>query len=184
MNEANALLNDPVVALHALAATVVLALGPVQILRRRRDAAHRSLGRSWVAAMVVVCTSSFWVGERFSWLHALSAWTLVSVGLGVVSAVRGNIPAHRANMIGSYLGTLAAFVFASLAPGRAIPGLAAEDPLTLGGLALLAALTAAALYLTFRPRPRPEARTTRPPVRRRPRPSAARPGPSAGRASS
>src|SRR5690625_729096 len=51
----------PVVTLHAVAATYVLLLGPLQILRRRRDLAHRIVGLSWLMAMVTVCLSSFWI---------------------------------------------------------------------------------------------------------------------------
>lgn len=43
----------PVITLHAVSALVVLLLGPFQILRRRRDRAHRILGGVWAAAMVV-----------------------------------------------------------------------------------------------------------------------------------
>src|SRR5699024_8573572 len=42
----------PVITLHAIAATYVLLLGPLQILRRRRDLAHRIVGLSWLVAMI------------------------------------------------------------------------------------------------------------------------------------
>src|SRR5690625_1362412 len=60
----------PVVTLHAVAATYVLLLGPLQILRRRRDLAHRIVGLSWLMAMVTVCLSSFWIApDGFSEEH-------------------------------------------------------------------------------------------------------------------
>ena len=101
-------------ASHVIAALFVLAIGPVQILRRRRDRIHRTMGHLWVAAMYYVCFSSFWIVSdgHFSWLHGLSAFTIVTVTLGLISAVRRNIPAHRGNMIGSYIGIAVAFGFA------------------------------------------------------------------------
>ena len=43
----------PVITLHAVAALTAVLLGPVQILRRRRDRAHRVIGAVWVSAIVV-----------------------------------------------------------------------------------------------------------------------------------
>jgi uncharacterized membrane protein len=117
-------------ASHVIAALFVLATGPVQILRRRRDRIHRTMGHLWVAAMYYVCFSSFWIVSdgHFSWLHGLSAFTIVTVTLGLISAMRRNIPAHRGNMIGSYIGIAVAFGFAVAAPGRAIPRLLGRGP--------------------------------------------------------
>lgn len=127
----------PFIAFHAVAAFFVLVLGPVQILRRRRDRVHRVLGVSWVAAMVVVCVSSFWINAgSFSWLHGLSIWTLLSIVLALIGIRRGNVGLHRGFMVGSYLGTLAAFAFAVLVPTRAIPRLLASEPVVAWGTAL------------------------------------------------
>lgn len=120
----------PVITLHALAASYVLLLGPLQILRRRRDLAHRLVGGSWVAAMLTVCISSFWIApDGFSWLHGLSIWTLVCMVAAIVGIHAGSVPVHRGFMVGSYLGTLAAFAFAALVPVRLIPQLLRSDPL-------------------------------------------------------
>ena len=78
-----------IIVLHALAASLVLALGPVQILRRRRDRAHRILGRTCYAAMLVTCFSSFGIHPHgFSWLHGLALFTIVTSSLGVLAVVR------------------------------------------------------------------------------------------------
>lgn len=120
----------PVIILHAVAATYVLLLGPLQILRRRRDLAHRVVGLSWLAAMVTVCISSFWIApDGFSWLHGLSIWTLVCMVAAIAGIRSGNVPVHRGFMVGSYLGTLAAFSFAALVPARLIPQLLRSQPL-------------------------------------------------------
>lgn len=127
---------------HVVAALFALAIGPIQILRRRRDRVHRTMGYLWVAAMYYVCFSSFWIvtAGHFTWLHGLSAFTIITVTLGLVSAIRRNIKAHLGNMIGSYIGIAVAFVFAVAVPGRAIPRLLAEDPATalyVGALVML-----------------------------------------------
>ncbi|WP_149956613.1 DUF2306 domain-containing protein [Zafaria cholistanensis] len=140
------------IATHALAAGYVLVLGPVNIFRRKRDRAHRIIGYSWIAVMYYVCISSFWIrdGGGFTWLHGLSAFTLLSVTLGLVSAIRHRIESHRGNMIGAYLGTVTAFAFAVLVPGRRIPQLLSQEPATLAFAAALVLASSAALVLTAR----------------------------------
>lgn len=147
---------SPLIAAHAIAALYVLVLGPLNILRRRRDRTHRIIGYTWVGSMYFVCISSFWIvpDGHFSWLHGLSAFTLISVTLGLISAIRRNIVAHRANMIGSYIGLAVAFAFAVTAPGRAIPRVLAEDPATAVVVSAIVLLTAGGLYVAVRPRRR------------------------------
>lgn len=120
----------PVVALHAVAALTAVLLGPVQILRRRRDRAHRVLGTVWVSAIVTTCVSSFWIAPGgFSWLHGLAIWTLACMVAAIVGIRRGSVEMHRGFMIGSYLGTLVAFAFAAVVPVRLIPQLLRHEPL-------------------------------------------------------
>ncbi len=141
--------------LHATLASFVLTLGPLQILRRRRDAAHRLVGRVWVGAMVGTCASSFAIHPHgFNWLHGLAVFTLASVTAGIVAISRGNILAHRRNMSGSYLGTLVAFGFAALSPNRAIMHVALTDaPSLLLAVTLILATSAAIVSIALRPRP-------------------------------
>lgn len=154
----------PVIAVHAVAALYVLLLGPLQILRRRRDLAHRILGTSWVAAMLVACISSFWIIEHgFSWLHGLSVWTLVCMVAAIAGIRFGNVGVHRGFMVGSYLGTLTAFAFAALVPSRLIPQLLRSEPLVAGTTvlavgAVIAVFTTAVLRTAARPRVDPRGR--------------------------
>lgn len=158
MDSWNALL-----ASHVIAALFVLAIGPLQILRRRRDRIHRSMGYLWVAAMYYVCVSSFWIVTEghFTWLHGLSAFTLVTVTLGLVSAIRGNIRSHLANMVGSYAGIAVAFVFAVAVPGRAIPRLLADDTSTAVYVAALIVLSVAVIFASLKIGGRSGTRATR-----------------------
>ena len=139
----------PIIVVHALSALFVLLLGPFQILRRRRDRAHRVLGVAWVSAMVVVCASSFGIHDgRFSWLHALATWTLLCMVFAIAGIRRRNVPVHRGFMIGSYIGTLAAFAFAALIPARLIPRLLAEEPVIAIGTVLGVLLIVLTFHLT------------------------------------
>jgi uncharacterized membrane protein len=144
---------NPLLVTHVIAALSALLIAPINLVRRRRDRTHRRLGYAWVAAMYYVCLSSFGIvtDGRYSWLHGLSALTLVTVSLGVHAARRRNIPGHVANMAGSYLGLLIAFFFAAFVPSRHIPQLLASDPATAVVVALLVVTAVTALYLTVRP---------------------------------
>ena len=109
---------------HVAAALVSVSLGVVQLVRRKGDARHRLLGRVWVGLMLWTAVSSFWIRHlrdgAVSWLHILSLVTLVTVTLGVVAIRRGDVRAHRGNMIGSWLGSAIAMVFAVAIPTRMI----------------------------------------------------------------
>lgn len=137
---------------HVVAALFVLAIGPVQIFRRRRDRIHRTMGYLWVAAMYYVCVSSFWIVSEghFTWLHGLSAFTIVTVTLGLISAIRRNIRSHLGNMIGSYIGIAVAFIFAVTVPGRAIPQLLAGDGPTAFYVAGLVVLSVVVLFVSLK----------------------------------
>ncbi|WP_342025053.1 DUF2306 domain-containing protein [Arthrobacter citreus] len=154
---------NPFIATHAVAALYALALGPINILRRRRDRTHRMLGYTWAGAMYFVCLSSFWIVSdgHFSWLHGLSVFTTVTVSLGILAAVRRNIRWHMMNMIGSYIGLLTAFIFATIVPSRNIPRLLASDPLTAWLAAAFVLASVVSLYGVLKPgkrRRRPAAR--------------------------
>lgn len=147
---------NPLLVSHIIAALAALLIAPVNALRRRRDRTHRLLGRVWVGAMLYVCVSSFGIvtDGHFSWLHGLSALTLVTVILGVVAARRRNLLGHVMNMVGSYLGLLIAFLFAALVPSRTIPRLLADDPMTAVVVGLLVVGAVAALVAALLPRSR------------------------------
>jgi len=114
----------PLIALHIALATLALALGVAVLLRKKGTPSHKLLGRVWVAAMVGVAASSFWIfeirrGAGPSFVHLLSAWTLVSLALAVRLIRRGDVRAHKGFMVGTFLGLMGAGLGA-LAPGRAL----------------------------------------------------------------
>jgi len=136
----------PLIATHAFAALTSLILGGWQLfLSEKGSSSHRFVGWIWVAAMYFVAISSFWITEiregHFSLLHILSTVTIVTVPLGILGAIRGDIRSHLGNMTGNYIGLSFAFLFAVVIPQRHIPQLVMTEPTD-------AAIGAAAVILT------------------------------------
>jgi uncharacterized membrane protein len=141
------------IAAHAAGATLALLLGGYVLLRRRKgDLAHRRLGRVWVATMYWVALSSFGIKEltpgHFSWIHGLSAWTVVSLTVAVWAARAGRIRLHRQFVAGSYFGLVGAGLAAAAFPVRLVPQTVVHAPLVLLAAVLaLGVLTTAIIRL-------------------------------------
>lgn len=147
----------PLIAAHAVGAALALLLGPVNILRRSKgDRPHRLIGRVWVASMYWTVLSSFFVREldpgHLSWLHGLSAFTFVTVSIGLWAAMTGRIKMHRSFMRGSYLGLLVAFIFAAAVTDRDIPQLAIHRPVLLTACAVAIVALAGGIVILARHR--------------------------------
>jgi len=95
---------------HLATMIVALALTPVMLLRRRGDNQHRVLGRIWVVAMILTALISFTIRDSndgsFSFIHILSAWTLIQVPLIYISARGHRVARHRGAVRGMVLGAL------------------------------------------------------------------------------
>lgn len=114
---------SPAIQIHALAAIAAFLLGALTLFRRKGDRLHRLGGRIWVALMVVVALSSFFIREirmigEFSPIHLLSVVTLVSLVYGVREAQQHRIAAHRYTMQSIYFGALIIAGLFTLLPGR------------------------------------------------------------------
>jgi uncharacterized membrane protein len=134
--------NNVVIALHAGGATVALALGAYQLLRRAKgDRPHRWVGRVWVVAMYWTVLSSFVIRRlrpgHFSWIHGLSIFTFGTLSIALWGAYTHRVQVHRNFMVGSYFGLVGAFIGAVVVPSRLVPQWAMHRPL---GLALGAAV--------------------------------------------
>lgn len=113
----------PVIAIHAAAALGAFALGAVQLLRPKSGAAHRWIGGVWVALMVIVAVSSFWIHDLrvvgpWSPLHLLSILVLATAPLAARHALRGRIRAHGRAMRSLFLYALVIAGAFTLLPGR------------------------------------------------------------------
>lgn len=141
------------IVVHAVAASYSLLFGAFQLLRRTKGGKlHKVIGRIWVAAMYLVCFTSFGIqtlNGGFSWLHGLSILTIITVSIGLWAAIKRKIPAHKSFMTGSYFGILGAFVGVIAVPSRRIPSMAVENPLALALWMSILALTAAFTVIGF-----------------------------------
>ncbi|MDR2996581.1 MAG: DUF2306 domain-containing protein [Microbacterium sp.] len=146
-----------IIAVHAIAASFVILIGPVQFLRRRKDARHRLLGRTFGIMMYFVCLSGMFIYSLdggFTVFHFLAIFTFTTTTIGIIAIRRHNVRLHRGMMIGSWAGTVVAGAFAALIPGRRIPTLAVTDPALLWSIvaAVLVAATALILFALRAPR--------------------------------
>jgi uncharacterized membrane protein len=113
------------IQLHLLAALLVLALTPVQFFGLRKGSPeHKAAGYLWLASMVVVAVTSFFIRSHlsvsvfgFSPIHLLSVLALFSVVQAIRFARARNITAHRKTLLSLTFGFLAAGAF-TLAPSR------------------------------------------------------------------
>lgn len=100
----------PIIWAHILSIMVALVLTPVMLTRRRGDPLHRKLGWVWVCALALTALLSFGIREifhgRFSYIHLLSAWTLIQVPIIVMMARKHDHRGHRRAVRGMVIGAL------------------------------------------------------------------------------
>jgi uncharacterized membrane protein len=111
---------NAIILTHTFAALAAIAVGAAMFLARKGTFLHRVAGRGWVALMLTVAISSFWIKSsgNFSWIHLLSVAVPVLLAAGVYFAIRRNIVRHQRMMIGVYaLGLGVAGLF-TLLPNR------------------------------------------------------------------
>ena len=68
---------SPAIQFHAFAAIAAFFLGAFQLTAPKGTLPHRTFGWLWVALMLIVCISSFWIHELRIWgewspIHLLS----------------------------------------------------------------------------------------------------------------
>jgi uncharacterized membrane protein len=118
------LLDAPLaIQVHAYAAIAAFLLGIVQLARVKGTQSHRALGYFWVALMLVVAATSFWIHDlrvRGPWspVHLLSILTLAMLPYGIVMARRRIVMGHKLTMLGLFSGALAIAGIFTFAPGR------------------------------------------------------------------
>ena len=118
------LLNAPIaIQIHAFGAMTAFAIGLVQLYRTKGTPSHRATGYVWVAIMVVVAASGFWIHEIRLWgpwspIHLLSIFTLIALPLGVWRARVHNVTGHRWTMISIFAGALVVAGIFTFVPGR------------------------------------------------------------------
>lgn len=113
----------PPIPWHAFAALAALAIGGVQLALPKGTPRHRVMGYVWVALMLVIAISSFWIQQirligPFSPIHLLSILVLVTVPLAVWYAHNHRVAKHRKVMISLYVFALIGAGVFTLLPGR------------------------------------------------------------------
>jgi uncharacterized membrane protein len=109
----------PVVLIHLLAASAAVLVGGLMFALKKGTTQHRILGRTWMLLMLITVLVSFGIKTHghYSWIHLLSVWFLVVMGMALFSIYRHNVLAHRTWMTGAYIGLVVAGVF-TLLPQR------------------------------------------------------------------
>lgn len=111
------------IQVHAFAAGAAFLLGLVQFAAPKGTLPHRSLGWLWVALMVAVAISAFFIHEIRLWgpwspIHLIAVVTLVLLPPAVWQARRHAVQSHRYQMIGIFLGALVVAGALAFLPGR------------------------------------------------------------------
>jgi len=114
---------EPAIQLHAFTAMAAFALGAVQLSAPKGTLPHRTAGWVWVALMVIVAVSSFFIHDLRVWdawspIHLLSVFTLAMLPRAVMHARRHRVDRHRRAMIAIFVGALVIAGVFTLAPGR------------------------------------------------------------------
>jgi uncharacterized membrane protein len=114
---------SPAIQLHAFAAMSAFALGLIQLAAPKGTLPHRTLGWIWVALMLVVSITAFFIHTIRLWgpwspIHLLAIFTLVMLPIGVLAARRHAVQRHRRTMIGLFAGALVIAGIFTFAPGR------------------------------------------------------------------
>ena len=112
------------VQIHSSAAVLAFGLGAIMMLAPKGALWrwHKPMGWTWVGLMAVTAVSSFFItglfGSWYSPIHALSAWTLMGLPMGIAAIRRKNIKAHRHHMVNMYMGGMLIAGLFTLLPGR------------------------------------------------------------------
>ena len=111
------------IQLHAFAAMGAFVLGLIQFAAPKGTLPHRTLGFIWLALMLTVAVSSFWIHSirwvgPFGPIHLLSIYVLIMVPTAVYFARNHKIRGHAKTVIGMFVGGLVIAGLFTLLPGR------------------------------------------------------------------
>ena len=110
------------IQIHVVAALSAFFIGALLLLAPKGLRFHKTLGWTWVLAMAVTAISSFFItglmGSALSPIHALSAWTMIGVPMGIAAIRRRDIRQHRHSMTGMFVGAIVIAGLFAFLPGR------------------------------------------------------------------
>jgi uncharacterized membrane protein len=112
------------VQIHLATVLICLPLGAYILKGAKGDTQHKTLGRLWVAAMLVTCISALCIKSfapvigPFGWIHLMVLWSLFNLSRGMYAIIwQRDLQGHLRNMQGAYWGLIIAGLF-SFIPGR------------------------------------------------------------------
>jgi uncharacterized membrane protein len=106
------LLSSPIaIQLHAFAAMAAFVLGLVQFAAPKGTLPHRTLGWIWVALMLIVGVSAFFIHTLRVWgpwspFHLLAVYTVIMLPAGIWQARKHSVKTHRKIMISIFVSGL------------------------------------------------------------------------------
>ncbi|MBY9065713.1 DUF2306 domain-containing protein [Hyphomonas sp. WL0036] len=117
------LLESPLILqTHVAGAIITFVIGCILLAGVKGRTMHRTLGYVWVVTMAVTAISSFFLKTinpgSFSFIHALSAWTVIMLPIGVAAARRKKIAVHRKHMTEMFIGAMLVAGLFTFLPGR------------------------------------------------------------------
>jgi uncharacterized membrane protein len=98
-------------------------MGVVQLAAPKGTLPHRTIGWIWVALLLAISVSSFFIHGIRMWgewspIHILSVFTPLLLLLGMLAARRHRVRAHRITMVSIFAGALVLAGIFTLVPGR------------------------------------------------------------------
>ena len=111
------------IQVHAFTAMGALVLGSIQLAAPKGTLPHRIVGSLWVALMLVVSVSAFFIHQLRIWgpwspIHLLAIFTLAMLPFAVWQAHRHKVERHRRAMLGLFFGALVIAGLFTFLPGR------------------------------------------------------------------
>ena len=99
------------------------ALGLLQFAAPKGTLPHRTVGFIWLALMLSVALSSFWIHEIRLWgpwspIHLISIYVLIMVPVAIYFARGHNVRGHARTVVGMFLGGLVIAGLFTFVPGR------------------------------------------------------------------
>ena len=114
-------LGNAAVIFHVVTVIPCVPLGLYLLIARKGTVMHKSLGKLWVALMVITATSTLFIreGMELSWIHIFVPITYRASWIIVTSARKGDIKRHKSEIVSLFLGALMIpGLVAILLPGR------------------------------------------------------------------
>lgn len=113
---------DTAVIIHLATVIPATPLGAWLLLSAKGTPLHRTLGKVWLALMVITALAAYFIrqtnGDDLSFIHIFVPITLVSAWSAYRSARAGRIAAHRAGLVRFYLLALTIPGLLSFLPNR------------------------------------------------------------------